>query len=310
MNILRDLLGEPTAQKRAGLAFSVATVLPYLLSVLLSVVFVSVGLLYEGVEDENWYLYVTYLLPQVSFATVAFIVMRWSKMTVKELVQSPKPIDFALAIGLQFGLFSLGTVNEWFVAFLKGLGLSASAVKLPSLDGFGLYAVLFCVAVLPAIFEETIFRGILLKGLRDFPWWAAALISGGMFALFHQNPAQTIYQFFCGAAFALIAIRAGSILPTVVAHFANNAFIILAERFGWSINVLPILLSSAICLAVVLGYLVYGLVKGAKTAEKQPTAIGKPKTPAKTSSKKEFFLYASVGLFLCAIVWVAGLFGV
>ncbi|MBO5363410.1 MAG: CPBP family intramembrane metalloprotease, partial [Clostridia bacterium] len=32
------------------------------------------------------------------------------------------------------------------------------------------YGVLLTVAVLPAIFEETIFRGILLKGLKSFPW--------------------------------------------------------------------------------------------------------------------------------------------
>ena len=313
-NMFRELLGEPTEAKTSGLAFSAATVLPYLLSFAFSVICAALGLLGDGVEKKEWFLYASFLLPQISFATVAFGYFHLTKTSVKSVVGKPKPMDFVLAVMLQFGLFSLGGLNSWFVGFLESLGLKIPELTHPSLNGFGLYGVLLTVAVLPAIFEETIFRGVLLKGLKSFPWWAAALISGTMFSLFHQNPAQTIYQFFCGAAFALIAIRSGSILPTVVAHFLNNAFIILAEKFAWQTDMLPIMIDSAVCLLLALAYLLVGFMKDEKNDDSEEAATESVKQKsnlslAEKAEKKHFFLCAAVGFLVCVIGWIAGLFG-
>ena len=288
------MLGELTPEKTSGLAFSLATVLPYVLVVIFAIVCMMAGLLTEGVETQDWYLYASYLMPQVSFAAVAVAYFCLTKASVKTLVGKPKATDFVLAIALQFGLLSLGQVNGWFIEWLNGFGLSVTEPTIPSMDGFGVFGVLFVVAVLPAVFEEVLFRGIILKGLKGSVW-VSALICGAMFSLFHQNPAQTLYQFFCGVAFALIAIRAGSILPTVVAHFLNNAFIILSVKFAWNVYTLPVLIDSAVCLVLALAYLVVSLTK---------TETGKK------SDKKQFFLYASVGLAVCAIGWISGLFGV
>ncbi len=299
-NLIGELLGEMTETKTSGLAFSFAALLPYLLLVIFAVVGGIFGLFYEGCEKDDWYLYVSYLLSQVSFALTAVAFFALSKTSVKTVIGKPKAIDFVLAIVLQFGMLSLAGVNSWFLEFLKGLGLSVPIPKIPSLDGFGFVGVLFVVALLPAVFEETLFRGILLKGLKGFPVWASALLCGALFSLFHQNPAQTIYQFLCGTAFALIVLRSGSILPTVVAHFLNNALIICAEKFAWQFDMLPILILSAVCLVLVLAYLIVGFVKTDKNREK---------VAANTSGKKEFFLCAAVGILLCVIGWVAKLLG-
>lgn len=88
--------------------------------------------------------------------------------------------------------------------------------------------------MLPACLEELFFRGIVFHGMKKFGNVAAVLASAGLFALYHQSPAQTIYQFICGACFALIALRSGSILPTVVSHFVNNALILILEACGVS----------------------------------------------------------------------------
>jgi membrane protease YdiL (CAAX protease family) len=152
------------------------------------------------------------------------------------------------------------------------------------------------VAVLPAIFEELLFRGVLLQGLKGFPVWLAALICGGLFSLFHQNPAQTLYQFFCGVAFALLALRSGSILPTVVAHFCNNAFVLCAEKFSWQADMLPILIASAVCLLVSVGYLILYAVKAGRADEEK-------------ADWKGFLLSSSAGVVICVVGWVSGLFG-
>ena len=296
-NLLQSLVGEMTEQKASGLAFSLAAALPYVLALLFAVVGAVFGLFYEGVEKENWYLYVGYLLSQASFAIVAVLFFRLMKAPVKSVVGKPTVWDFALALIVQFGLFSLSSVNSWFIIWLEKLGLQASAPQIPSMEGWGFVGVIVVIAVLPAIFEELFFRGVLLRGLRGMPVWAAALVCGGLFSLFHQNPAQTLYQFFCGVAFALIAIRSGSILPTVLAHFCNNAFILCAEKFAWQVNMLPILLASAVCLVASAGYLVVYAVKAGRNEEEKPDWKG-------------FFLCASAGIFICLIGWVSGLFGV
>ena len=295
--MLANLLGDITEEKSSGLAFSAAAVLPYILAVIFALVGGIFGLFYEGVEKEDWYLYLGYLLSQVSFALVAVLFFCLSKAPIKSVIGKPTVWDFALALIVQFGLLSLSGVNAWFMIWLENLGLQVTPPQIPSMDGWGFLWVMLVIAVLPAILEELFFRGVLLRGLKGFPVWAAALLCGGLFSLFHQNPAQTLYQFFCGVAFALIALRCGSILPTVVAHFCNNAFVLCVEKFSWQTDMLPILIASAICLLVSVGYLIVYAVKAGRKAEEKPDWKG-------------FFLCAAVGVLICLVGWVSGLFGV
>lgn len=295
-NMLGEFLREYPEEKSSGLAFSCLALLPYVLSFIFSIVGLICGWFYEGCETDDWYLYTGYLLSQIAFALVAVGFFVGTKTSIKTMLGNPKPLDFALAIALQFGLLSLASVNSLFISFLENLGLNAPIPQIPSLDGFGFVAVLLVVAVLPAIFEEIVFRGILLRGLKGLPVWVAALICGGMFSLFHRNPTQTIYQFLCGVSFALIVLRCGSILPTVIAHFLNNAFIICAEKFAWQTDVLPVMILSAVCLVATLAYLIVGLTK-------------KNKQPLDKGGRRFFFLCSSVGLVLCAMEWVSKLFG-
>ena len=87
-----------------------------------------------------------------------------------------------------------------------------------------LFIQLFLTALLPAIFEEFTHRGVLLRGLEDRGSELTAVAwCGVLFGLMHGNPAQMIYATFGGFLFALVVIKTGSIVPAMVAHFANNA---------------------------------------------------------------------------------------
>ena len=125
------------------------------------------------------------------------------------------------------------------------------------------------------------------------------LISGALFSIFHGNPAQTLYQFVCGMCFALIALRAGSILPSMVAHFCNNAAILVLTAtgygveggwtmpFGWSVG---LIVSSAVCLA---GTLVYLIFFDKRNARKGGVKNG-----------TTFLFGAGVGIAVCAVQWI------
>jgi membrane protease YdiL (CAAX protease family) len=88
-----------------------------------------------------------------------------------------------------------------------------------------------CVAVLPALFEELICRGIFLSGCKDMSIYAAALLCGLFFGMLHLNPQQALYAVFFGAFCALVAIGADSVLPAILAHgVINGTQLFLAYR--------------------------------------------------------------------------------
>ena len=298
--VLTSLIGKPTPAKASGLTYSLAAILSLVVGFLF-VVFISIfGLTQEGYEEKDWYLYCSYLLVPFTFLLVVWFVLSWSGRSVGEEIRSqacPKRY-FVLAILLQFGLFSLSQLNGWFLGWLEGYGYQDKPILLPSLDGFGFVGVLLAIAVLPAIFEEVIFRGLLLKGMKCFGVIGAALINGVLFSIYHQNPAQTLYQFCCGFTFALVAIRAGSIFPTVLSHFINNALVITLMKFGivdftgWVLVVVMVV--SVLCLIASLVWLFF-LDKGEKA----------PCKKEEKSEKKQFFTYALLGILMYALTWIS-----
>jgi hypothetical protein len=201
-----------------------------------------------------------------------------------------------MALLLQIGLFSLSELNTLFMQFLQSFGYTPQEIRLPSMDGIGFVGTLIAVALLPAIFEELFFRGVLLEGLKPLGETSAALICGALFALYHQNPPQTVYQFCCGTAFAFVALRSGSILPTALAHFLNNAVILVLYKFGVQTFPLPVFVVyisvSVLCLIAAVWWI---FVQDRKYAVKKQQTIATVET---------FFKYAAVGIFVCALTWV------
>ncbi len=300
------LLGNPTPAKAAGLTFSLAVVLPLVLAIIFAVTIALTGAANGEYEKADWYLYANFLLSQTSFALAALACLFYTKTPIKRAVRSLKcrPKYILLGITMQIGLFCLSELNTLFLQLLGNIGYVSAEIRLPSMDGFGIVGVLFVVGVLPAIFEEVLFRGILLNGLKSFRPVYAVLLCGGLFALFHQNPAQTLYQFCCGAAFALVALKAGSILPTVLAHFFNNALILILQKFGINTFPLPvflaIMITSALCLAGTLAYLLVFDKKGETVNETGNKTVNEEIK----REKKRFFITASVGIAVCALTWL------
>lgn len=87
----------------------------------------------------------------------------------------------------------------------------------------GLVAVMICLVVPPL--EETLFRGVLFRGLRSRRsfWWAAA-VSALIFAALHGSAVSALPLFLLGVLFAYLCEKHHSLLAPTVAHAAYNAF--------------------------------------------------------------------------------------
>ncbi len=95
-------------------------------------------------------------------------------------------------------------------------------------------AVVLVVAVVPAVAEELLFRGLVQPSLigrfgPKFGIIATALL----FAMFHLNPWTFLPLFIVGTLFGYLAYKTGTFWAGVVAHFGNNIpAIVEANRVG------------------------------------------------------------------------------
>lgn len=96
---------------------------------------------------------------------------------------------------------------------------SAVALSVPAI-------VLYVVrsTVLPAFYEEFIFRGILLGQLRRYGDSLAIVVSAFFFGIFHSSPKQVPFAFLVGLVLAFIVVRTNHIWLSCAIHFCNNAF--------------------------------------------------------------------------------------
>ncbi len=290
-----------TDPEKSGIAYSMAAVLPAILSLVFVIVMLAFGQTSETVKGQDWYLYVTFLLPQIASVLLIVWFVTFTKTPLVSATGAKKTgwQYYVLAVALQIGLLSLADLNVWFIEFLSEGGYAGQDLELPSMDGFGFVGVLFVIAVLPAILEECVFRGLVINGLKGIGTLGCCLLCGGLFAFYHQNPSQTIYQFICGSAFALVVLRSGSTLPTMLSHFINNALILTLTKLGVESMPVWFYILSGVCLVGSLVYLIFF---------DKPKPDVAQETVDKKRIFKQFLLCASVGLFIYVIVWVSALF--
>lgn len=260
--------------------------------------------------ESDAYLYISYLVSPVAISLSVFGVLKFRKISFKSIAPVKcNPKYFLIAALLIYGLvFALSWVNGVSVKFFELFGYKQreAGSYLPDLSGGKVVLALLVIAVLPALFEELLFRGIILNSCENGAGTVRTVfIVGFCFSLFHASPEQTVYQFITGCAFAFIALRSGSILPSVLMHFINNALIVIFAACG--------LLDEAGNLIISSGGNIALIVTSAIALVGALVWLILDKTPVKKCEKggvKSFFICASPAIAAFAIVWLVSLFGV
>ncbi|MCL2228352.1 MAG: CPBP family intramembrane metalloprotease [Firmicutes bacterium] len=139
-----------------------------------------------------------------------------------------------------------------------------------SIDNFGMFMfAVFALAVLPAVIEELLFRGIVYKSLlgegkQKKHIYTAIIISSLLFAGFHLSPEQLVYQFILGVIYAIVFYKTGNLLYPMLLHFINNFFVIAYTfiagsdymSYTWGATTIV----TTILLALMGGAIIYGLL--------------------------------------------------
>jgi sodium transport system permease protein len=141
-----------------------------------------------------------------------------------------------------------------------------------------LWQLVLFITVMPGVFEEIAFRGVLFSGLRKQlrrPW-AAVLVSALVFGLFHVSLFRILPTAFLGVVLALVVLRTGSLYPAVLWHFLNNFLALVPAELGW-ISLDP---SEGVAYswyaAAVLGAGVSWLLMRERPGQRPPEPAGRP----------------------------------
>ncbi len=128
----------------------------------------------------------------------------------------------------------LGWLNinffEWLVGIFPGLSffLDLQSQMAELITGFiksenALVYGLIYIALVPAIFEEIMFRGYIQRALeKSWGIWAAIIVSSIMFGAYHLQPSNLLPLAFIGFVLAYVTYISDSLIPAMILHFLNN----------------------------------------------------------------------------------------
>ena len=121
------------------------------------------------------------------------------------------------------------------------------------------------IAILPAICEELLFRGIILTTQRAAGGYGAIMVSAIYFAIMHNDISTFLGVFILGIVLGTVTLSTGSIFAAMIVHFFNNLFGFIlqymdsnhllfwsGDKFYYSMAMigLPILIISLRCFSI------------------------------------------------------------
>lgn len=98
-----------------------------------------------------------------------------------------------------------------------------------------LYYSVVVSCLLPALLEEFIFRGIMIREYRPLGAMGAVIFSSALFAMLHFSVAYFPVYFFAGIVLGLVFLLTGSVFASVSVHFLYNLMMLLSEHYLWDV---------------------------------------------------------------------------
>lgn len=169
------------------------------------------------------------------------------KRSIQDLKFTFKPKETIDTVAMMYFLnYAIGIIG----VLLSKFGLPDTSPDF-SLNGSVLFNTFtfISVVILAPIFEELIFRGMILQVLSKYNKVFAILVTSLLFGLLHLNMTQAVPAFFMSLILCYMCLKTDSLLVTILAHAGNN---LLALMSAYSNHILITVL--------VLALVIYGLI--------------------------------------------------
>lgn len=236
------------------------------ISILFAIVSAFSGMGYATLIKTRPYDIIAMLCAEIGFA-VYFLIIQFKRPSniwkplmstnAKNYEQNQKR-KFSDCVGISFKKFDFLTCA---VVVLLGIVMSLLCAQFIDIVNYGLHSIgytkdsslpfqidsvgemilgLLTMALIPAICEEFLFRGIVLGGLLNGAKNKKAkilcvVLSALMFALIHQSALQLVYPFIMGCVFGLVYMYTGNLIYSIILHFVSNGVVVVANYIN-SVN--------------------------------------------------------------------------
>lgn len=206
--------------------------------VILFIVFQIVLLILSGIIDDNLIEENTYSILLVNEYIIvlipALLYIVFKKLSFREVLRLNK-LEFSSALFITVisvpAYFTALMLNNIVIYFLDAIGnVPDQTIPVPG-DITELVIGILVVGISPAICEEILNRGVLLKAYENRGSMKAVVITSILFGIFHFDISNFLGPVFLGLMIGYYVIRTNSIFAGMLAHFLNNTIAELLQFF-------------------------------------------------------------------------------
>jgi len=217
---------------RPGDALAVTTVV-FILLLYIGSMTQSIDLV-SGIAISQWLLILTPVLAFLSWGSVDFKValnITWPPAwSVVAAVLMGSGFWYVISLGINL------LVPEDVLA-MDSQFKALQEILTRAVNDTPLWALLLVLAISPAVCEEALFRGFLLRAFVRYSKvstaiWASALL----FGVFHMSLIRFVSTMLMGVILAILALRSASIVPAILFHALHNGIIVTMQKQGWVVN--------------------------------------------------------------------------
>ena len=220
-----------------------------------------------------------YLIANLSAAAIGIAAVKAFKS--KDLFRKSKRDAKWIALGVlgALGIQAVSVFVQTIMINITGLmGISENTASLAGMSDdviLNLIILLYFVIIAP-VTEEFLMRGLIMNSLAPVNRKFALIASALLFGIMHGNFNQMFNGFLLGLIFGYIALKSGSIIPSIIAHMTVNANVILCtyvyeytvfEAFGEDAASICEMAHFAVLLVIGIIALIFFLKKNGKISQ-------------------------------------------
>ena len=200
-----------------------------------------------SLNDPKSYLILGFFSQFVGFIGGFFLFLKMTRLSFKDLILIKRPELKMILIVLGVLILSIPLINIFsyvnsFIVdlipnntfILQEIEIKKNQFNLLSERSFLMMtSKLFVIALLPAIGEELVFRGVMLKKIQESSnnEHYSVIVSASIFAAVHQQPTNLLPMIFLGLILGYIYTRTNNILYSMLFHFLFNGMTVMSVYF-------------------------------------------------------------------------------
>ena len=219
-------------------------IVAYIFQIILQLLFTIVLIATMTIDDRKAFsttpLYV-YIIAIINEISIGLAPLSYSKVLGQNYY---KDIGFNKKVNIPQVLMLVGIsvlvicafapIATYVKMFFDKTGFDSASITTLTIKNPGeLVGGIILLAIVPAVLEETLYRGMIARAFARKSYVFAIFMGGFLFAIMHGNPIQLVHQFFLGCVCCIVYFASGSIYASMIVHFTNNLIAVVGSYIAY-----------------------------------------------------------------------------